>query len=426
VWVEVNAHYLYKGGQRIEIAFRRAEQPPRDSELAPGAPPASDDAPEPEAALAPEAAPETEAAAEVAPEPEDDIEPEAPSAEAAEQAPPYGLVSALAMASLEAAGVAAVALATDGTIASATPETEQALGTPIARLRGRALAELLDLPQPASEALAEARLARRRQTVLADLPDADGQVVIDWIPGLEQGAGVAVLVPSGRDSHDSQAETLRTQARLVSFVAHDVRESLSAVYCGLQHLAEQIEPEAPHRAEVEMALRESERANRIVEDILLVTRPGRRGRVKMDLAAVLAETAERFRERAEKIEVQLTTEFAPDIVVDIDFSSLDRALANLVDNALQATPPGSSLRLASAPDDRGRPGVCIIVADTGYGIQPDILPNIFEPFVTNKPKGTGLGLAFTRRVVLDHAGQIDVESTLGAGTTFTLWLPRAD
>ncbi len=429
-WVEVDARYLYQGGQRLEVDLCPLEVNPPLGEDAtkPTATPAAtpaEGAADPPAGGA--AAPAVSAHVEPPCPPESEVPTEvlpAPSG-ATDRPPQYGgrsSVAMLVMAALEAAGAAAVAVRPDGAIASATPEAERVLGTPIARLRGTPLTRLLALSETAEEAVAVARSGRLRQSVLAHLPDGEEGVVLEWVPGDEPGAGYGVLATDVPESETS--ERLRMQARLVSFVAHDVRESLAAVYCGLRTLADELPDDAPQRVTLGRVMHESSRANRIVDEVLAVSRPGRLTRVELDLADILRETIARHGRRAASSGVEIRESLPPGICVMVDLSSLERVFDNLIENALQATPHCGTLTITAQLEDRARPGVRVSVADTGVGIKPGIRPNVFEPFVTDKSNGTGLGLAITRRVVLDHEGQIDFESEEGRGTTFHVWLPR--
>ncbi len=126
----------------------------------------------------------------------------------------------------------------------------------------------------------------------------------------------------------------------------------------------------------------------------------------------------------------------------VNGNQIQQVLLNLLINARQAmlgrggslTVKASSVNDADAahPDFAGRPMLKIQVIDTGPGIPEKVLPRIFEPFFTTKgtaargeTKGTGLGLAICKEIVEHHRGRIDVDSTVGQGTTFTVWLPRA-
>jgi signal transduction histidine kinase len=115
--------------------------------------------------------------------------------------------------------------------------------------------------------------------------------------------------------------------------------------------------------------------------------------------------------------------------VRIDIEHLRQVLINLVQNAVQAMPNGGDIYVETRTQDGFRPGgearqrVQVSVRDTGPGIAPGLLPNLFVPFVTTKQQGTGLGLAISQRIVSEAGGRIDVRSREGYGTTFVVLLP---
>ena len=141
---------------------------------------------------------------------------------------------------------------------------------------------------------------------------------------------------------------------------------------------------------------------------------------RFDLRDLLAEIDEQYLSSLPpRITVQREIAHGGPIVADR--RRLSRVLINLCKNAVEAMPDGGSLRLQSWEDDEG---VAIAVTDTGCGIPPELLPRIFEPFVTHgKRNGTGLGMAIVRSVIEMHEGRITLESTVGVGTTVRIWLP---
>jgi two-component system NtrC family sensor kinase len=113
-------------------------------------------------------------------------------------------------------------------------------------------------------------------------------------------------------------------------------------------------------------------------------------------------------------------------VLQADPHQLQQVLINLVLNALDATPAGGRIEISASSVVRGeRPGIALVVTDTGVGIPPELLSRVFDAFLTTKPrgKGTGLGLAICRDIARAHGGDSWAESTVGAGSTFTVWLP---
>jgi signal transduction histidine kinase len=119
--------------------------------------------------------------------------------------------------------------------------------------------------------------------------------------------------------------------------------------------------------------------------------------------------------------ISVKTKFAHSLPnTPIDSTQLQQALVNLVKNAMQAMTKGGTLTLQTG---EGAEAVWVSVADTGGGIPQEQINRIFEPFYTTKKKGTGLGLMIVQRIVRAHSGRIELESHVGRGTTFRLWLP---
>jgi signal transduction histidine kinase len=104
----------------------------------------------------------------------------------------------------------------------------------------------------------------------------------------------------------------------------------------------------------------------------------------------------------------------------IDPAQIKQVLVNLIKNAIQAMSRGGTLTLQT---DSGVDGVLLIVGDTGGGIPQEQINRIFEPFYTTKKKGSGLGLMIVQRIVREHKGRIELESHVGQGTVFRIWLP---
>jgi signal transduction histidine kinase len=143
----------------------------------------------------------------------------------------------------------------------------------------------------------------------------------------------------------------------------------------------------------------------------------------VDVAALIEQICEISRPALRAANVDLRLRIDHDLPqIQADPVQLELALLNLVSNALDAMPRGGALEIGAS---REATGVRLTVGDTGVGIPADVLPRVFEPWVTTKPagRGTGLGLSITREVVVSHGGSIAVRSEQGRGTTFTLDLP---
>jgi len=122
------------------------------------------------------------------------------------------------------------------------------------------------------------------------------------------------------------------------------------------------------------------------------------------------------------VDLGLSLPFAP-MVLALSPATLDQVIVNLVSNARDATAPGGSIRLAAREEDGG---FLLEVADSGTGMAPGVLEHIFDPFYTTKPsnQGTGLGLASVRSVIEACGGHIEVESSVGSGSRFRVYLPK--
>jgi signal transduction histidine kinase len=222
---------------------------------------------------------------------------------------------------------------------------------------------------------------------------------------------------------------LETHKRLASLgtltaaLAHDLRTPLSTIRLNLQMLRHHAPALGDDAECLQMALEGVDRLNAEIETLLDFSRPLELDVESVHPKALLGETAYQVAGRLVGKGVALRTEL-PEGLPPIrgDLPRLVRVFANLVDNAVQASRPGSEVTMcATAKHDV----VEVSVRDQGRGIAPEDLRRIFDPFFTRNADGTGLGLAITRKIVQAHRGRIRVESKLGRGTVFTVDLPRA-
>jgi signal transduction histidine kinase len=168
-----------------------------------------------------------------------------------------------------------------------------------------------------------------------------------------------------------------------------------------------------------------ERITKLMNQLLALARQGPPNFRPVNLPGVVKNCLEAVEERLSRHRIQVISEHDEELPhIHGDSDLMMQVLLNLVLNAVQAMPESGTLRVAATRE--GEQHIRLTVADTGCGIPPDVLPKIFEPFVTTKErgKGTGLGLTVVLGIVQEHGGSITVESTPGQGTTFTLLLPR--
>src|SRR4051812_11270441 len=221
----------------------------------------------------------------------------------------------------------------------------------------------------------------------------------------------------------ARAQELAAVGQTMANVAHQIGTPLNLASGHVQLLQREITDPALQRR-VTIVHEQIERVASAVRDLLQRARPHADVH-QVDVAAMLTRVAEATRLRLTAARVTLATDLPPDLPsITADETQLELAVLNLMTNALDAMPNGGTLTLA-ARDEGGR--IRIEVSDTGTGIAADILPHIFQPWVTTKSagEGTGLGLSITRDVVSRLAGTVTAISTPGEGSTFTIELPAA-
>ncbi len=236
-----------------------------------------------------------------------------------------------------------------------------------------------------------------------------------------------------------QQERLAAVGQLAAGIAHDFNNILQGILTFAELLRGRPDMPTEAREQLNLICQLAERAARMVRQILDFSRQSTIRRVQVDLTALLAETTQLLRRiLPESIEVHYRQE-NPACWVQADPAQLQQALLNLAANARDAMPEGGHLTLRltciALAEDTPRPvpgmeaGIWarIEVTDTGTGIAPEVLPHIFEPFFTTKEwgagTGTGLGLSQVYGIIQQHNGHIGVETEMGKGTTFTLYLP---
>lgn len=253
------------------------------------------------------------------------------------------------------------------------------------------------------------------------------------------GGGIAVVIPAatvvvialafalrealfGYADERARRQQLASLGRLSSQLAHDLKNPLASIKGALQFLVRE-PPEKPlgdHREFLDLMLGEVERMNRVIDDYQRIGRvePARK---LVDLNAIVEQVVALQPFAAERVEV--TTELARDLPkVSADPDLLANALTNVLRNAYEAMPAGGVITVSTS---RAATSLVVRVADTGEGMDPRHRASAFDEFFTTKASGSGLGLAFVRRVVEAHEGSVAIDSTLGRGTVVRLELPAA-
>jgi PAS domain S-box-containing protein len=234
-----------------------------------------------------------------------------------------------------------------------------------------------------------------------------------------------------------EAERVHALTLLAGSLAHEIGNPLNALHIHLQLMAREVRklqriegvPDLKEAVDrlggfLGVATGEIDRLDYIITEFLQALRPSvpklQAGSLNDTGQETLALLRPELEDRGLKVVSELASGLPP---VLFDPAQLKQVLVNLIKNAMQATPPQGTLTLRSGSTQEA---VWMAVSDTGPGIPPEQLNRIFEPFYTTKNKGTGLGLLIVQRIIRDHGGRIELESTVGKGTTFKLWLPLRD
>ena len=205
-------------------------------------------------------------------------------------------------------------------------------------------------------------------------------------------------------------------------IAHEIRNPLAAIAGSAQVLRNSSSLSSQEQRLMSIVLKESERLNKSIADFLRFVRPQEKRAAEFDIAASLAETLELLANSPElRADHQIDGSIEPpsfQIVGDAD--QIRQVFWNLARNAFQAMPSGGTLKVRTAIADDSYQ---ITFNDSGRGMTEGDLRRLFQPFRTNFPSGTGLGMAISYRIVQEHGGRIDVSSREGIGTTITVSLP---
>lgn len=221
------------------------------------------------------------------------------------------------------------------------------------------------------------------------------------------------------------------RAEVLGIVAHDLRNPLSLIVTTTELLEEEDLEAEQRRKVLEIAKRAGKQMNRLIEDLLdtVQLESGRLTLVleNIDVATLFDQLEDTFRPLAARREISLVTTSPPEgLTVRADEFRLSQVMGNLLGNAIKFTPERGTVTFSARRDGSN---VLFEVSDTGPGIPPEQLSHLFEQFWQarkNDKRGVGLGLTIAKGIVDAHGGRIWVESTPGAGTTFSFVIPAGD
>lgn len=226
------------------------------------------------------------------------------------------------------------------------------------------------------------------------------------------------------------SEKLAAIGEITAGVAHEINNPIAVMQGNLEVVRSVLgEQAALAKTEFRLIDEQIHRISQIVTKLLQFARPEEyAGYIERHLAKdVISDCVPLVQHLLNNAKIKLVTDHAATRLVLMNRTELQQVLVNLIVNALHAMPEGGTLTLRDCDRDLdGTPGITIEVGDTGIGIPPELIERIFDPFFTTKRQdGTGLGLSISQTLVTRQGGRISVESRVGQGTVFSIWLPEA-
>jgi len=334
---------------------------------------------------------------------------------------------------------------TRGNVAAINPAARRMLGIPDGIDKGCSasvaleqtpvmfsyLKELLQDPQSGTQRELQISVGSEDHIVLANsslLIDAEGGgiEVITSLHDVTQLKRLEALI--------RQSERLAALGTLAAGMAHEIRNPLSAIKTFVQLLPKKVnQPEFLEKFQRTVP-RELDRINRLIEDLLELSRTPKYRFEVLNLQKLLSQSIEFFEAELRIAGIDYVTKMSPDLpLILADSDQLIKALYNLIKNAIQAMPNGGRFTVEGYLETGDGPNklllfkqdrwVCLVFSDTGVGIPSETVKDIFNPFFSTKERGTGLGLAITHKVITEHGGHLDVVSRVGEGSSFIIYLP---
>ncbi|HOW99184.1 MAG TPA: ATP-binding protein, partial [Deltaproteobacteria bacterium] len=221
-------------------------------------------------------------------------------------------------------------------------------------------------------------------------------------------------------------ERLASLGSLAAGVAHEIRNPLGSIKGFATYFKERYKDVPEDRRTADIMIKEVERLNRVIGQLLEFARPMSLTQKQVDLKDTVKHSVEMIRgqARAKGIEVVADNGTEEGFYAAVDQDKIAQVLLNVYLNALDAMDEGGRLSIAIGKDELNA-GIVVSISDTGHGISAEDLSRVFDPYFTTKQSGTGLGLAIVHKIMEAHAGTVKIESRKDEGTTVSLTLPCA-
>lgn len=216
------------------------------------------------------------------------------------------------------------------------------------------------------------------------------------------------------------SEKLAALGRFSAGIAHEIRNPLANISASAQFCMSKFEMDKSMKKHFDVILRNTESANRIIKELLDFTSPRETVLVQGNINTVLEHVCELVKPRCIKNNINLTKKIQGKLPsFPLNDKKLEEAFMNFLSNAIEAMPKGGTLTVESSHNTENN-SITVNFSDTGHGISQEDMDKVFEPFFTTKDDGTGLGLSLAYHIVNAHSGNINIESSNGSGTTFSV------
>lgn len=221
-----------------------------------------------------------------------------------------------------------------------------------------------------------------------------------------------------------QQEKLAVLGCLSSGIAHEIRNPIAMISSSLAMVKECAADESLREEMLDIATQEAHRLERFTSEFLVYARNRAPETEPTSAESILRYVGELSRAHAAGKALKIECECAADIVVHVEPFQMHQALLNLLANAMDAGPPGSTIRIGWKSGVHG--GGVLYVENAGEAISPSVLPQLFEPFFTTKPRGTGLGLAIVQKIAEAHGGGLQLEENRPGAVRFSIYIPEPE
>jgi two-component system sensor histidine kinase HydH len=218
----------------------------------------------------------------------------------------------------------------------------------------------------------------------------------------------------------ARSRYLSSISSLAAGVAHEIRNPLSSIKGFAVYFKEKLLADAEDRKTADIIIEEVERLNRVISQLIEFARPLELKKEKTLFSDLIQHAIKLISAEAKKDQIIIGVDIKDVPPIEVDADKVKQVFLNIFLNSLAAMKKGGKLQIALSEE---KENLCVIISDTGIGIDKMDLPRIYDPYFTSKPEGTGLGLAVVQKIMEAHGGGISVESIAGQGTKIFLQFP---